>query len=78
MPDRLSAQGLARFGEVATSHIGDDTVPGMAALVAAGDQVHRCTSWRWARFFGAPQLLQVPPTCRPRSRRRGWANCFRR
>ncbi len=40
MPDLLSMHGLARFGEVAAAHVGDDKVPGLVALVAHGDQVH--------------------------------------
>jgi CubicO group peptidase (beta-lactamase class C family) len=40
MADRLTAEGLARFGEVADAHVGDRLVPGLVALVAAGDQVH--------------------------------------
>jgi len=31
---------LERFGAVAASHVGDDTVPGLVALVAPGDEVH--------------------------------------
>jgi len=40
MGEPLSAEGLARFDEVAASHIADDKVPGLVALVARGDQVH--------------------------------------
>jgi CubicO group peptidase (beta-lactamase class C family) len=40
MPDLLTPAGLARFGEVAAAHLGDDKVPGLVALVARGDQVH--------------------------------------
>jgi CubicO group peptidase (beta-lactamase class C family) len=40
MPDLLSAGGLARFSAAATAHVGDETVPGLVALVARGDQVH--------------------------------------
>jgi CubicO group peptidase (beta-lactamase class C family) len=36
----LSAAGLARLAEVASSHVGPDRVPGLVALVAAGDDVH--------------------------------------
>lgn len=36
----LSEEGLARFGAVATSHVGPDRVPGLVALVARGEQVH--------------------------------------
>ena len=40
MPDLLSADGLARFNAAAAAHVGDETVPGLVALVARGDQVH--------------------------------------
>jgi CubicO group peptidase (beta-lactamase class C family) len=36
----LNKDGLARFGAVAASHVGDDKVPGLVALVARGDDVH--------------------------------------
>jgi CubicO group peptidase (beta-lactamase class C family) len=36
----LSAQGLGRLAEVAASHVGPDRVPGLAAVVASGDEVH--------------------------------------
>ncbi len=36
----LSKDGLERFGAVAASHVGDDKVPGLVALVAQGDDVH--------------------------------------
>jgi CubicO group peptidase (beta-lactamase class C family) len=40
MPDLLTADGLARFSEAAAKDVGDETVPGLVALVARGDQVH--------------------------------------
>ena len=40
MPELLSAYGLARFSAAAAAHVGDETVPGLVALVARGDQVH--------------------------------------
>jgi hypothetical protein len=40
MPESLTRQGLARFGEAAATHVGDDKVPRLVALVATGDQVH--------------------------------------
>jgi CubicO group peptidase (beta-lactamase class C family) len=40
MPDLLTADGLARFSAAAAAHVGDETVPGLVALVARGDQVH--------------------------------------
>lgn len=36
----LNKDGLARFGAVAASHLGEEKVPGLVALVACGDQVH--------------------------------------
>jgi CubicO group peptidase (beta-lactamase class C family) len=36
----LSKDGLERFDAVAASHVGDDKVPGLVALVACGDDVH--------------------------------------
>jgi len=36
----LSAEGLGRLAEVAASHVGPDRVPGLAAVVASGDDVH--------------------------------------
>ena len=36
----LSKDGLERFAQVAASHVGDDEVPGLVALVAHGDEVH--------------------------------------
>ncbi len=40
MADPLTADGLARFSATAAAHVGDETVPGLVALVARGDQVH--------------------------------------
>ena len=40
MGDLLTADGLARFSATAAAHVGDETVPGLVALVARGDQVH--------------------------------------
>jgi CubicO group peptidase (beta-lactamase class C family) len=36
----LKTDGLERFAAVAASHVGDDKVPGLIALVAHGDDVH--------------------------------------
>ncbi len=36
MPDLLTAEGLARFSATAAAHVGDETVPGLVALVAPG------------------------------------------
>ena len=38
--DPLSTEGLARFDEAASGHVGPDAVPGLVALVARGGQVH--------------------------------------
>jgi CubicO group peptidase (beta-lactamase class C family) len=35
-----SELGLARFGRIARSHVADDGVPGLVALVGRGEQVH--------------------------------------
>ncbi len=40
MADLLTSTGLTRFSEIAASHVGGNAVPGLVALVAAGDQVH--------------------------------------
>jgi CubicO group peptidase (beta-lactamase class C family) len=40
MGQELDTGGLARFDAVAASHVGDDKVPGLVALVAHGDEVH--------------------------------------
>jgi hypothetical protein len=34
MPDLLTADGLARFSAAAAADVGDETVPGLVALVA--------------------------------------------
>ncbi len=36
----LNEDGLKRFGALAASHVGDEKLPGLVALVACGDQVH--------------------------------------
>jgi CubicO group peptidase (beta-lactamase class C family) len=36
----LNKGGLNRFGAVAATHVSDDNVPGLVALVAQGDEVH--------------------------------------
>jgi CubicO group peptidase (beta-lactamase class C family) len=36
----LNKDGLERFAAVAASHVGEDKVPGLAALVAQGGDVH--------------------------------------
>lgn len=42
--DPLSAEGLTRFDEVASGHVGAEAVPGLVALVARGAQVHVTTA----------------------------------
>jgi len=44
----LNKDGLERFAAVAASHVGDDKVPGLVALVAYGDDVHVETLGRLA------------------------------
>jgi CubicO group peptidase (beta-lactamase class C family) len=40
MRQGLNKDGLERFADVAASHVGDDKVPGLVALVSHRDQVH--------------------------------------
>ncbi len=40
MTDRFTVSGRSHIDEVAARHVADDTVPGLAVLVAAGDDVH--------------------------------------
>ncbi len=40
MPDGLSKHGLIRLRDAAAAHVADDNVPGLVALVSAGEQVH--------------------------------------
>src|SRR3954464_15264303 len=40
MGQGLNKDGLERFAEVAASHVGDDKVPGLVALVSYRDEVH--------------------------------------
>jgi CubicO group peptidase (beta-lactamase class C family) len=39
MPQHLTPEGIARFADTAAGPAGDDNVPGLVALVAAGDEV---------------------------------------
>lgn len=64
----LSDAGLARFDDVAAGHVGPHAVPGLAALVASGDQVH--TLARGALTIGgAPvrrdSLFRIASTTKP-------------
>ena len=40
MGQGLNKDGLERFAEIAASHVGDDKVPGLVALVSYRDEVH--------------------------------------
>jgi CubicO group peptidase (beta-lactamase class C family) len=40
MADQLTSRGLQRLHAAAARHVADDQVPGLAVLVAAGDQMH--------------------------------------
>jgi CubicO group peptidase (beta-lactamase class C family) len=39
-PERLTGDGVARFAEIARSHVDANNVPGLVALVGRGDDVH--------------------------------------
>ena len=54
MPDPLSAEGLARFGEIAAGFVESGKVPGLVALVARGEQVH--TEVLGSRAVGGPPM----------------------
>ena len=36
----LTAAGIERLAAVARAHVGDERIPGLVALVAAGEDVH--------------------------------------
>ncbi|HEX5190575.1 MAG TPA: serine hydrolase domain-containing protein [Streptosporangiaceae bacterium] len=40
MTDQLTAEGLKRLHDIAARHVADDKIPGLVALVGAGEQVH--------------------------------------
>ena len=40
MADTLTAEGLKRLHDVAARHVAEDKIPGLVALVGAGEQVH--------------------------------------
>ena len=68
MSDRLTPEGLARFAEAAARHVADDRVPGLVALVAAGDQVH--VEARGSLSVGGPpvrrdSLFRIASTTKP-------------
>jgi CubicO group peptidase (beta-lactamase class C family) len=54
MAELLTADGLAQVHKIATSHVGDDRVPGLVALVARGDQVH--AEVLGSRTIGGPAM----------------------
>ena len=68
MPQPLTSQGLDHVAEVAGSHVGDDKVPGLVALVASGDQVHVEAQGRLA--VGGPEvrrdsMFRIASTTKP-------------
>jgi CubicO group peptidase (beta-lactamase class C family) len=64
----LSKDGLERFGTVAASHVGEDKVSGLVALVARGDDVHVEALGRLG-LGGAPveraSLFRIASTTKP-------------
>ena len=68
MPDLLTADGLDRFSTAAAAAVGDETVPGLVALVARGDQVH--TEALGSLSIGGPamqhdSLFRIASTTKP-------------
>ena len=66
--DPLRAEGLARFDEVASGHVGPDAVPGLVAVVARGEQVHLTTAGSLS--IGGPpirrdSLFRIASTTKP-------------
>jgi CubicO group peptidase (beta-lactamase class C family) len=64
----LNEDGLKRFGAVAASHVGDEEVPGLVALVACGDQVHVEALGRLAvggRPVERTSLFRIASTTKP-------------
>src|SRR4029077_7192447 len=68
MPEQLTAHGLERLHEVAAGHVADDRIPGLVALVAAGDQVH-VEALGTLSIGGAPvardSLFRIASTSKP-------------
>ena len=68
MSQQLDTGGLARFDAVAASHVGDDKVPGLVALVARGDEVHVATLGK-LEVGGKPvergSLFRIASTTKP-------------
>src|SRR3954463_1252319 len=68
MGQGLNNDGLDRFAAVAASHVGDDKVPGLVALVAHGDQVHVEAIGTLAvggRRFERGSLFRIASTTKP-------------
>jgi CubicO group peptidase (beta-lactamase class C family) len=68
MARQLTPDGVRRFDQVAASHVGDDRVPGLVALVAAGEQVH-VAALGTLSVGGAPvrrdSLFRIASTTKP-------------
>src|SRR3954468_2194217 len=68
MGQGLNKDGLDRFAAVASSHVGDDKVPGLVALVAHGDEV-RVEAIGTLAVGGAPvergSLFRIASTTKP-------------
>src|SRR4051794_8557965 len=68
MAERLTSQGLRRFHDVALSHVGDDKVPGLVALVAQGEDVDVVTGGTLS-IGGMPvarnSLFRIASTTKP-------------
>jgi CubicO group peptidase (beta-lactamase class C family) len=68
MSQQLDTGGLARFDAVAASHVGDDKLPGLVALVARGDEVHVATLGK-LEVGGKPvergSLFRIASTTKP-------------
>ncbi len=68
MPGLLTPEGLDRFAATAARHVGDNTVPGLVALVARGEQVH--VEARGSLAVGGPPvqrdtLFRIASTTKP-------------
>ena len=64
----MTAVRWQRLGEVAASHVADDKVPGLVALVASGDDVHVETHGMLAiggRPIGRDSLFRIASTTKP-------------
>jgi CubicO group peptidase (beta-lactamase class C family) len=68
MAEGLTADGLARLHAAAEQHVGDESVPGLVALVSRGGQVHVEALGRLA-VAGAPvardSLFRIASTTKP-------------